>query len=63
MRYKRESSNNLYKKQRKILKLFPMTLYLIEQIVIQNTFQLLSNESILKNYTSNLYLLLLYMNN
>jgi len=40
-----------------------MTLYLIEQIVIQNTFQLLSNESILKNYTSNLYLLLLYMNN
>ena len=30
MRYKRESSNNLYKKQRNFLKLFPMTLYVIE---------------------------------
>ena len=30
MRYKRESSNNLYKIQRKFLKLFPMTLYVIE---------------------------------
>ena len=42
-----------------------MTLYLIEiqkQIVIQNTFLLFSH-LILKNYTSNLYLLLLYMNN
>ena len=37
MRYKRESSNNLYKKQRKFLKLFPipMALYLIEQIFIR----------------------------
>ena len=49
--------------------MFPMTLYLIK---IQNklpyrthliSFILSSNQSILKNYTSNLYLLLLYMNN